>query len=38
MDVNFGETPEKLIGEYLNVYEGVISEILYTTNFGENQI
>ena len=35
-DLDFGQIPEKMKGECLNVYEGVRSEILYTTKFDEN--
>ena len=33
---HFGDTPDKLKEEYLDVYEGVQSEILSTTTFDEN--
>ena len=36
LEVDFGDTPEKLKREYLNVYEGIQSEILNTTRFDEN--
>ena len=36
LDLDFGDTPEKLKGEYLDVYEGIQSEILNTTSFDEN--
>ena len=32
----FGSTPLKLCKEYLNVYEGIQSEIVNTTRFSEN--
>ena len=33
---DFGDMPEKLMGEYLDVYKGIQSEILNTTKFDEN--
>ena len=36
MELDFGDTPEKLKGEYLDVYEGIQSEIFSTTRFDEN--
>ena len=36
LDFDFGDTPEKLKGEYLDVYVGIQSEILNTTRFDEN--
>ena len=36
LELDFGDTPEKLKGEYLDVYEGIQSEILSTTRFDEN--
>ena len=36
IDLDFGDTPEKLKGEYLDVYEGIQSEILSTTRFDKN--
>ena len=36
LDLDFGDTPEKLKEEYLNVYKGIQSEILNTTRFDEN--
>ena len=36
IDLDFGDTPEKLKGVYLDVYEGVRSEILYTVKFDEH--
>ena len=36
LDLDFGDTSEKLKGEYLDVYEGIQSEILSTTRFDEN--
>ena len=36
VDLNFGNNPEKLKSEYLNVYEGVYAEIVSTNWFDEN--
>ena len=36
LELDFGDTPEKLKEEYLNVYKGIQSEILNTTRFDEN--
>ena len=36
LEFDLGYTPEKLKGEYLDVYEGIQSEILSTTRFDEN--
>ena len=36
LDLDFGDTPEKLKGEYLDMYKGIQSEILSTTRFDEN--
>ena len=36
MELDFGDTAEKLKGEYLDVYEGIQSEILSTTGFDEH--
>ena len=33
LELDFGDTPEKLKEEYLDVYEGIQSEILSTTRF-----
>ena len=33
LDLGFGDTPGKLKGEYLDVYEGIQSETLSTTRF-----
>ena len=35
-ELDFGDMPEKLRGEYLDIYEGIQSEILSTTRFDEN--
>ena len=37
LELDFGDPPEKLKEEYLDVYEEIQSEILSTTNFDENQ-
>ena len=36
VDVDFGNSPEKLKSEYLDVYEGVYAEIVSTNQFDEN--
>ena len=36
LEVDFGNTPEKFKGEYLDMYEGIHSEILSTTRYDEN--
>ena len=36
IELDFGDTPGKLKGEYLNMYGGVRSEVLHTTKFDEN--
>ena len=36
VDVDFGNSPEKLKSEYLDVYEGVHAEIVSTNRFDEN--
>ena len=36
LDLDFGDTPEKLKGEYLDVYKGIQSEILSITRVDEN--
>ena len=36
LELDFGDTLEKLKEEYLDVYEGIQSEILSTTRFHEN--
>ena len=35
LDLDFGDTPEKLKGEYLDVYKAIQSEILSNTRFDE---
>ena len=34
--MDFCDTPEKLKGEYLNMYEGIQAEVICTTRFDEN--
>ena len=36
IEKDFGDTPDKLKGEYLHVYDGVRSKLLCTTKFDEN--
>ena len=36
LELDFGDIPEKLKGEYLDMYEGIQSEIWSTTKFDEN--
>ena len=36
MELDFSNTPDKLKGEYLDMYYGVKSEVLSTTEFDEN--
>ena len=36
VDVDFGNNPEKLKSQYLDVYEGVYAEIVSTNRFDEN--
>ena len=36
LELDFGNMSEKLKGEYLDIYEGICSEILSTTRFDEN--
>ena len=36
VELDFGSTPSKLCDEYLDVYEGIQSEIVNTTRFNEN--
>ena len=35
LELDFGDTPEKLKEEYLDIYDGIQSEILSTTRFDE---
>ena len=36
LELGFGHNPDKLREEYLDVYEGIHSEILWTTRFGDS--
>ena len=36
LELNFRDTPDKLREEYLDIYDGIQSEILSTTRFDEN--
>ena len=36
MELDFGDTPDTLKGEYLDMYDGVKSEVLSTIKFDEN--
>ena len=36
LELDFGDTPDKLREEYLDMYKGIQSEILSTTRFDEN--
>ena len=36
IELDFGDTLDMLIGEYLHIYDGVKSEVLCTTKFDEN--
>ena len=36
LDSDFGDMPENLREEYLDIYDGIQSEILNTTRFDEN--
>ena len=36
LELDFSDTPEKLKGEYLDMYEGIQSEVISTTRFDEN--
>ena len=36
VELDFGPTSDILREEYLDIYEGIQSEILYTTRFDEN--
>ena len=36
LELDFQDMPEKLKGEYLDIYEGIQSEILNTTRFDDN--
>ena len=36
LDLDFGDTPEKLKGEYVDMYKGIQSEVISTTRLDEN--
>ena len=36
LDLDFANTPEKLRGDYLDMYEGIQSEVISSTRFDEN--
>ena len=36
LELDFGDNKDKLQGEYLDMHEGVQSELLSATRFGEN--
>ena len=36
LELDFGNTPEKLKGEYLDMYKGIQTEVISTTRFDEN--
>ena len=36
LELDFGDTPEKLKGDYLDMYEEIHSELISTTRFTEN--
>ena len=36
LELDFGDMPEKLKEEYLDIYDGIQSEILNTTRFDRN--
>ena len=36
LELDFGNTPEKLRGDYLNKYKGIQSEVIHTTRFDES--
>ena len=36
LNLDFGNTPVKLKGDYLDMYEGIQSEVVSTTRFDEN--
>ena len=35
LDLDFGNTPEKFKGDYLDMYKGIQSEVISTTRFDE---
>ena len=36
LELDIGDTPEKLKGEYLDMHKGIQSEVINTTGFDEN--
>ena len=36
LELDFGNSPEKLKGDYLDMYEGIQSEVIGTTRFDES--
>ena len=36
LELDFGDTPEKLKGDYLGMYKGFQSKVISTTRFDEN--
>ena len=36
LELDFGDTPEKVKGDYVDMYEGIQSEVMSTTRFVEN--
>ena len=36
LELDFGDTPEKSKGEYLDMYDGIQSEVIGTTRFDDN--
>ena len=36
LDLDFGDTPEKLKGEHFDMYEGIQSEVISATRFDEH--
>ena len=38
LELHFGNNPDKLKGDYLDMYETVQSEVLDTTRFDENSV
>ena len=36
LELDFGYTPERLRGDYLDTYEGIQSEVINTTRFDES--
>ena len=38
LELDFGDIPEKLRGKYLDMYDGIQSEVISTTRFDEIHI